>query len=133
MIGQTIYYDKYKWTIHIYYMVDRNNTDEIIQILQRLGSNEDYIRDAEHNIRTSKMDTGFTYSNCVKKESVVVINEASGSEEFMNTLVHEARHLQQHISDTYGIEDDSEEACCIIGCLIQWMYKKCKYIVQLYK
>ena len=31
---------------------------------------------------------------CNGKESVIVISDCSSSEDFMNTLVHEARHLQ---------------------------------------
>jgi hypothetical protein len=41
----------------------------------------------------------------------------------MNTIVHEAKHVQSHICRYYNVEEDSEEAAYLIGYIVQNMHK----------
>jgi len=36
----------------------------------------------------------------------------------MNTIVHEAKHVQSHICEYYNVPEDSEEAAYLIGYIV---------------
>lgn len=76
------------------------------------------------------LDTGFTHTDFNKKRSIVGIAPTSSQEEFMNTLVHEAKHVQSHICKYYNVEEDSEQAAYLIGYIIQKMHRVFKYMIS---
>lgn len=61
------------------------------------------------------MDTGFTYSNPEFRESVVVIGSSSSGAEFLNSFVHELRHLTDDIAYTCGYPLRGEPAAYLAG------------------
>jgi hypothetical protein len=85
---------KYDWEVYAYYGVTPAYKDVIIEQLESMGCKEELIQESLEIIGKKRPNTGFTYSNYFRKESVIVISDCSSSEDFMNTLVHEARHLQ---------------------------------------
>lgn len=121
---------KYKWTVYAYYGAVPAYKDIIITQLEDMGCKEKYIRESLKIIGKEIPNTGFTYSNYFKRESVVVVSNCSDSEQFMNTLVHEARHLQQHIQDTFNLSDYTEDVYYLIGYIVQIMYNKSKPLLQ---
>lgn len=68
-------------------------------------------------------NTGFTYTDFHSKRSVVGISSTSTQEQLFNTIVHEAKHVQSHICNYYGVDEDSEEAAYLIGFIVQKMHK----------
>lgn len=68
-------------------------------------------------------DTGFTFTDFAKKKSIVGISSSSTKEEFINTVVHEAKHVQSHICRYYDVMETSEEAAYLIGYIVQRMYR----------
>ena len=62
---------------------------------------------------------GITYSNVKKKKTVVVIGWTSSRSEHMNSLSHEMLHVVQHISEVFMINMYGEEACYLLGGLVQ--------------
>ena len=76
-----------------------------------------------------KQNTGFTYTNLDKRTSIVGISSTSSYEQFMNTIVHEAKHVQSHICEYYNVPEDSEEAAYLIGYIVQKMYRVFKDII----
>lgn len=83
-----------------------------------------------YNAYLGQLDAGFTYSNMNKRRSIVGISPTSSKDEFLNTIVHEAKHLQSHICKYYKVEEDTEEAAYLIGFIVQEMYKVFKYVVS---
>jgi len=80
-----------------------------------------------YNVWLSERDTGFTYTDFNKKKSIVGISLTTAPEQFFNTLVHEAKHVQSHICMYYNVKEDSEAAAYLIGYIIQKMYKCFKH------
>ena len=76
-----------------------------------------------YNVFLGKEDTGFTYTDFHKRKSIVGISSTSSQEQLMNTIVHEAKHVQSHICRYYNVEEDSEEAAYLIGYIVQNMHK----------
>lgn len=130
MILQYFKVPKYDWVVYAYYGVTPAYKDVIIDQLVDMGCKEQYIEQSLDIIGRKVPNTGFTYSNCVKKESVIVVSDCTSSEQFINTLVHEARHLQQHIQDTFGLSDYTEDIYYLIGTIVQIMYNKSKPLLQ---
>lgn len=77
----------------------------------------------------NNLNTGFTHSNFSKKTSIVGISKTTNQEQFFNTLVHEAKHVQSHICKYYGVPENSENAAYLIGYLIQRMHRVFKTII----
>lgn len=77
-------------------------------------------------------DVGFTHTDFSKKRSIVGIGKTSSKEQFFNTVVHEAKHVQSHICKYYNIKESSEDAAYLIGYIIQRMYETFKYMICSY-
>lgn len=85
-----------------------------------------------YNAFLGQEDSGFTHTNYNKKLTIVGIGESTSKEEFINTIAHEAKHVQSHICKYYKVDEDSEEAAYLMGYIIMKMYNKFKdYICDL--
>lgn len=114
---QVIKLNKYDWNIIIYYTVNDVEKKEITDMLSNI--NKETFQSIEHNLQSSKEDTGFTYSNYNKHFSIMVIHKASSIGEFINTFEHEKNHLEIHICEALDINPYSEEAAHLSGNLAQ--------------
>lgn len=82
-----------------------------------------------YNVYLGKKNTGFTHTDFNKKRSIVGISVSTSKEQFINTIVHEAKHIQSHICKYYNIKDNSEDAAYLIGYIIEKMYNVFKKIM----
>lgn len=115
---------KYGWTVHTYIAVHQYYTHEILDKMRELGADQHLLSRAYGNLVSGNLNTGLTYSNPERHESVVVVALTSSPEEFANSLVHEMSHLRRHIENACDIDPDSEEPCYLMGELVQSMYAK---------
>lgn len=122
MIKQRIILSNWNWVIYAYYSVGSYYVDEIMNKLISIGCQERQLRKAYRNLSSGKLDTGLTYSNKYKRKSVIVIGNASTGAEFFNSLLHEMRHLEEHIADADNIEPYGEAVAYLIGDLSKEMY-----------
>lgn len=118
------------WHVIIYYNVSIYDYPEIAEVLRGYGCPKQDI------INTGKIlkrrNTGFTYTNFDSKTSIVCIGRATESSQFLNTLIHEAKHVQSHICYYYDVDEDSEEAAYLIGYMVSRMYKTLAKILKLH-
>ena len=82
-----------------------------------------------YNIDLGEQNSGFTATDFNKKLSVVGISIATSKDEFFNTIIHEAKHVQSHICKYYHVPEDSENAAYLIGYLTMKMYKCFKELI----
>lgn len=75
-----------------------------------------------YNVYLGIQNVGFTYTVTDKRTSIVAIGECSSKEELINTIVHEAKHVQSHICNYYSIPEDGEKAAYLLGYIVQKMY-----------
>ena len=68
-------------------------------------------------------DVGFTYTKPNKRLSIVGIAPTSSQAELLNTIVHEAKHVQSHICEYYNVPEDGEQAAYLIGYIVQKMHE----------
>lgn len=82
-----------------------------------------------YNVELGGFNTGFTQTDFTKRRSIVGIGKATSKEQFFNTIVHEAKHIQSHICKYYKVDEDSEDAAYLIGYIIQKMYSTFKNMI----
>lgn len=82
-----------------------------------------------YDVELGQKDSGFTYTNYKKKQSIVGIGKSTSNSQLLNTITHEAKHVQSHICKYYDIKEDGEDAAYLIGYIIQQMYRTFKNII----
>lgn len=130
MAAQYIQLGNRDWNVLVYYNVSRGDFVEIEDSLRQLDCPTQDIRDALEVL--TKRNTGFTFSNSDYKMSVVCIGKATSIEQFVNTVIHEAKHVQSHVCSYYYIEEDGETAAYLIGYLVARMYRYFAKLVKRY-
>ena len=76
-----------------------------------------------YDIYLGERNSGFTHTNFKERLSIVAIGEADSRKQFLNTIVHEAKHVQSHICMYYDIPEDGEDAAYLIGYIVMKMYE----------
>lgn len=130
MIAQYIQLGDGDWNVLVYYNVSKEDFVEIADSLTQIDCSEKAMCKAFKVLR--RKNTGLTFSNTNYKMSIVCISEATDISQFVNTVIHEAKHVQSHICEYYNIEEDTETAAYLIGHLVQRMYKMLAKILRSY-
>lgn len=115
------------WNLLIYYNASLDNREELTESLLSIGATKREIKKALEVLRNK--NTGFTFSSSDQMMSIVCIGEAENNQQFLDTIVHELKHVQSHICDFFDVEEDSEEAAYLIGYMIRKMYKFIKIFI----
>lgn len=82
-----------------------------------------------YNVYLGEPNTGFTQTDFSKRQSIVGISNVTNKSQLINTIVHEAKHVQSHICRYYNIDEGSEQAAYLIGYIVQKMYLKFKELL----
>ena len=120
MIKSVIDVDGY-WSVVLFVDVDYDRYDTIESALTDILAPISVIDDIYNKI-SYKFNSGVTFSNPEFKTSVVCINKTTSREELINTISHEADHVQDTICKYYNVTLDSEDAAYLIGYLVGKMY-----------
>lgn len=120
MIKSTIDVAGY-WSIVLFVDVDYDDFDIIESALTDILAPISIIDEIYDKI-SYKLNSGVTFTNSDYKSSVVCINKGSTKEQVINTISHEADHVQAAICDYYNVPLDSEQAAYLIGYLVGKIY-----------
>ena len=104
-----------RWRIHFIFAPDGYDENVILDIMYDLDSPDYILVQAGRKMRRNKPNEGFTYTNSSIKEAVVVIGHTTSGEEFVNTLVHEIKHLSVAIADSLGLDLRGEAPAYLAG------------------
>ena len=130
MIAQYIQLGERGWNVLVYYGVHSEDFVEVEDALRQLGCSH---KDVRRSLKVlTKENTGFTFSNSEYKMSIICIGPSSDVSQFVNTAIHEAKHVQSHICSYYDIPENSEKAAYLIGYLVQRMYRMFSKIIRQY-
>lgn len=120
MIKQIINIKRY-WRVIVYYDIDYNFFDTIVNDLIANGCSYYSIDDIYYNmIKSAK---AFTYSNIEKHVSIVGFNKHNDKYDYLNSIVHEAEHIKQHMLKAYRVDDSGEPPAYTVGYLVMMMLK----------
>ena len=82
-----------------------------------------------YNVFLGQDNAGFTHTDFSKKLSIVGIGMTTSKKQFINTISHEAKHIQSHICQYYQVSEDSEDAAYLLGYIMMKMYEVFKYYI----
>ena len=121
MIKQLINIDGY-WEVIVYYNVDYNLFDYIAYDFHCAGAS-DYIINRIYKTMKRHNAKAVTLSNRLTHTSVVVFNKHKNKLDYINSIVHEAEHIKQHMLKAYNVDDFGEAPAYTIGYLVMMMLK----------
>ena len=122
MIKSTIDVAGY-WSVVLFVDVDYDKYDIIESALTDILAPISVIDEIYDKI-SYEYNAGVTFTNSDFRTSVVCINKATSREELINTISHEADHIQDAICEYYDVPLDSEQAAYLIGYLVGKIYYK---------
>ena len=93
-----LYIPLYDWNVTAFFDACAENEAVILDERGYICCPEHTMARVERNLKRDKLDTGFTYSNQVLRESVMTVGRASSPREFANSYAHELRHLVDDIA-----------------------------------
>lgn len=120
------YFTLKDWEIKVFLIKNKYNVEKVIEALWKLGCNSKQATEAYEDIKEIRFNVGFTYSNFLLKKSIMLIGLQESDSQLINTIVHESRHLQQHIALVKGLDQNGEGVCHLIGRISQILYDFCK-------
>lgn len=99
-----------------------------MKYLENIDCPEEKLEESYRNLTACRLNTGLTYSNYRLKESVMVIGKTSSPKEFSDSLMHELRHLEDHIATVFDMPVGGEEIAYLSG----YLGKKLSKDVQMF-
>ena len=112
MIKQIINIDNY-WEVIVYYDIDYNFFNDIIKELNYLNAPVEEIDKIYYNMKYKSK--AFTYSNLKYRVSIVGFNKHFDKYDYINSIIHEAEHVKQHMLRAYKILDEGEPPAYTVG------------------
>ena len=112
MIKQVIDIDGY-WKVIVYYNIDYNFFDIIAKDLKDIGSPVEKINNIYYNLKHKAK--AVTCSNIEDRISVVLFNTHKNKYDYINSIVHEAEHIKQHMLKAYKVADKGEPPAYTVG------------------
>ena len=126
MIRQRFEIPKYGWKVKVWYAVDDCYTEEIVDAMDELGANDDFVREAVRMMDAGMLNQGLTIADNKSKRAMVVIGITTSAEQFHNTYEHEKRHLVEFVADAEGMPMHGEEISYLDGYVAAKMWQACK-------
>lgn len=108
---------KGSWDVFLF--LELFDIEEVESALIRAGANREDISNCLSYYNKGGENGGFTFSNPDLRISVVCVFNSDSLPELLNTLFHEARHLERHICKADGIDPYSEEAGYLAGEIVR--------------
>ena len=112
MIKQIINIDNY-WEVIVYYDIDYNFFNDIVKELNYLNAPVEEIDKIYYTMKYKAK--AFTYSNLKYRVSIVGFNKHFDKYDYINSIIHEAEHVKQHILRSYKILDEGEPPAYTVG------------------
>lgn len=121
MTRQGLYIPRLDWEITIYYDSDASNAPAILHTMDFIGCDDDTYFKAQAMLEQGQRDSGLTYTNMNKRESVIVLSKTTSKKQFANTWFHELIHCAVHIATALGLDYQGEPMAYIGGDLAMAM------------
>ena len=104
-----------RWTVDFLFATKRYDVDGVLACLYDAYAPDSVLEQAEDLMLSCDYNCGFTYTNQSRRRAVVLVGPTTSGEEFLNTMVHEVRHLADAIAASLGVPLDSERPAYLSG------------------
>ena len=112
MIKQIINIDNYCEVI-VYYDIDYNFFNDIVKELNYLNAPVEEIDKIYYTMKYKAK--AFTYSNLKYRVSIVGFNKHFDKYDYINSIIHKAEHVKQHMLRSYKVIDEGEPPAYTVG------------------
>lgn len=128
MIKQGFHIGNRNWWVMVYYDI-RSEADlnEVFEVLMASGCSDDMAQKACINL--SRYNTGYTFTNFDEHSSILLISKATSSDQMFDTIVHEMKHLSEHIGEYYGVNPNTELSAYLQGEVGRQMWPAAAYVL----
>lgn len=114
MIEQGFSIGNRNWWVMVYYDVRTpDDLRKVEGVLMASGCPEEMLIPAIKNLK--KWNRGYTFSNLDKRTSIIIIGKATDASQMFDSIVHEMKHLAEHIGEYYGIDPREEQSAYLQG------------------
>lgn len=107
--------EKSHWVCDVFIAVHEYKVDDIVKALDMCGASDAVLNRVKDRMEKNEVDTGFTFSNPRTRHSVMVIGKTSEGKQFLNSFVHELRHLVDDIAVADSLEMSGESVAYLSG------------------
>ena len=129
MIAQEFYITIVPWNVVVFYHPSRRDLDVIIRTLHERGCGGEILDDVVCMIEDEYLNTGFTWSDCNARQSVIIIGKTTDAAQFNDTYDHEKGHLAMHVSSESLIDPFSEKYQYLTGEIGRMMFPAARYFL----
>lgn len=104
-----------RWLVDFLFMSDGYDLESIASCLYDAGASRLVFEQADDLLWMCDYNCGFTFANPDRFRAVVVIGPTTSGKEFLDTFVHEIRHLADAIAENLGLPLNGEGAAYLAG------------------
>ena len=104
-----------RWSVDFLFATRKYDVEGVLSCLYDAKASSSVMDQAEDLMLSCEYNCGFTYSNEKIRRAVVLIGPTTSGEEFLDTFVHEVRHLVDAIAHSLGVPLDSEKPAYLSG------------------
>lgn len=113
MIHNAIYIGR--WLCDFFFAEEGDTESRATRLIEKCGAPELIARRASEILRSGRMNYGLTVSRPNILYSAVLIGPTTSGAEFLDTFVHEVRHLANDIADYLGYDLRAEQPAYLSG------------------
>lgn len=114
MIQQGFSIGERDWWVMVFYdMRTEAELNEVFRALLASGCESDKAQRA--CMLLSTWNCGYTFSNLSEHVSIMCIGKATSPQQTYNTIMHELKHLTEHISECYDLDPKEELSAYLQG------------------
>ena len=124
-LKRTFFIDRDKWMVEIFFDVGADDINELADELRLLHCPRKEIIKASRVIM--KKNKALTFSCLTCRKSVLAFSRHTSIAQLLNSVVHEAKHLQSAVCKVYEVAEDGEQAAYLIGYIVQNIYQIMKW------
>lgn len=114
MIEQGFHIGSRDWWVMVYY--DARTSEDVRKVegaLMASGCPSESIAETIDNLKG--WNRGYTFTNLKTKTSIMVIGKATSPEQMFDSIVHEMKHLAEHIGEYYNVDPKGELSAYLQG------------------
>ena len=104
-----------RWQCDFYMAKGRFDPSSVMECLEDMGAPDMVLETSWYKMQPGVSNEGFTWSDKRLMRSCIFIGPTDGGDEFIDTLVHELRHLADDIATFLGIDLHGERVAYMTG------------------
>lgn len=119
-----------RWVVDFLFATEDYDAEGVLACLYEIYAPKEVMERAGRIMESGRYNRGFTFSNPELRRAVCVVGPTSSGKQFINTWVHEIRHVADAIAKSIGYDLDAEgpaylsgdaamalaEVVCTLGC-----------------